>query len=188
MTSHPNGHEPPSTLAAQLQTAGVRIADCYQCGKCSAGCPLGGRMDLPPSRLLRLLQLGLPGMDARALGSEALWLCLTCETCTSRCPQKVEITRAMDQLRHTALERGLAHPAAQDILAFHRSLLDTVRHTGRLYEIGLVAAYKLRTRRLLQDVALVPGLLRRGKLALLPHRIRDRKGLRAVFHRAASKG
>ena len=179
----------PSGLAAQVEAAtGVRLSDCYQCGKCAAGCPVAGRADLPPSRLLRLLQLGLPGMDARVLSSEAIWLCLTCETCSSRCPQMVELPRVMDQLRHESLARGLAHPGAKDILAFHRALLTSVRRSGRLYEVGLVADYKARTLHLAKDVGLAPRLFFKGKLALLPHLIRDRKGLRALFRRAGSRG
>lgn len=179
----------PAGLAARVEAAtGVRLADCYQCGKCAAGCPVAERADLPPSRLLRLLQLGLPGMDARVLGSEAIWLCLTCETCASRCPQQVELPRVMDQLRHESLERGLAHPGARDIIAFHRALLGTVRRTGRLYEIGLVADYKARTLHLAKDLGLAPKLFLKGKLSLLPHRIRDRKGLRALFRRASRRG
>ena len=177
------------SLAGRIEAAtGVNLAHCYQCGKCAAGCPVADRMDLPPSRLFRLLQLDLPDMEERVLRSEAIWLCLTCETCASRCPQEVEITRVMDHLRHESLRRGLVHRGARDILAFHRALLDSVRHTGRLYEIGLVADYKVRTLHLAKDVGLAPKLFLKGKLGLLPHRIKDRKGLRALFRRADGKG
>lgn len=182
-TTHAN------TLAAGIEAAtGVRLAHCYQCGKCAAGCPVSDEMDLPPSLAFRLLQLEFPHLEEEVLRSEALWLCLTCETCASRCPQEVGITLVMDFLRQEALKRGLAHPKARDILAFHRSLLDSVAHTGRLYEVGLVAGYKLRTRHLLKDVALAPKMYLKGKLGLLPHRIKDRKGMKALFRRAAAKG
>lgn len=180
---------PLEGFAGRLESAtGVRLAHCYQCGKCAAGCPVGTRMDLPPSQLFRLIQLDLPGMEERVLRSEALWLCLTCETCASRCPQEVEITKVLDYLRQEALRRGLAHPKAKDILAFHRALLDSVKHTGRLYEVGLVADYKARTLHLVKDVLLAPRMMAKGKLGLLPHRIKDRKGMRALFSRATRKG
>ena len=176
-------------FAGRVESAtGVRLAHCYQCGNCAAGCPVGGRLDLPPSQLFRLVQLDLPGMEERVLGSEALWLCLTCETCASRCPQEVEITKVLDYLRQEALRRGLAHPKAKDILAFHRALLDSVQHTGRLYEVGLVADYKARTLHLVKDVLLAPRMMAKGKLGLLPHRIKDRKGMRTLFNRATRKG
>ena len=75
----------------------------------------------------------------------------------------------MDALRVESLRRKLVHPRAKDIVAFHRSFLDVIRRFGRLWEIGLVAEYKLRTRHFLQDVALVPAMLKRGKLPLVPH-------------------
>lgn len=177
------------TLAARIEEAtGVRLAHCYQCGKCAAGCPVSDEMDLPPSQVFRLLQLEFPELEEKVLRSEGIWLCLTCETCASRCPQEVAITKVMDFLRQEALRRNLAHPKAHDILAFHRALLDTVKHAGRLYEVGLVADYKLRTRHLLKDVALAPKMYLKGKLGLLPHLIKDRKGMKALFRRAAAKG
>jgi AraC-like DNA-binding protein len=38
--------------------AGVNLKDCYQCGKCTAGCPLADSMDLMPREVIRYLQLG----------------------------------------------------------------------------------------------------------------------------------
>jgi len=90
---------------------------------------------------------------------------------------EVDLPKIMDVLRAESLRRGLVHPRAKDIVAFHKSFLDTIRRFGRLWEVGLVAGYKLRTRHLLQDVALAPAMLKRGKLPLLPHALlrRSRK-------------
>jgi heterodisulfide reductase subunit C2 len=181
-------HAPADTLAARLEAAtGVNLAHCYQCGKCAAGCPVADQMDLPPCQVFRLLQLGFPDLEARVLASEGIWLCLTCETCTSRCPQEVGITKAMDFLRQEAVRRGVAHPKSRDILAFHPAFLDSIEYTGRLFEVGLVADYKTRTLHLLKDVALAPKMYVKGKLGLLPHLVKDRKGLKALFARAAAK-
>ena len=60
-----------------------RVADCYQCGKCTAGCPTAFAMDYPPNQIIRGIQLGM--RDA-VLSSKAIWVCAACETCTTRCP------------------------------------------------------------------------------------------------------
>jgi heterodisulfide reductase subunit C len=64
--------------------AGVNITDCYQCGKCSAGCPVAFAMDKTPRQIIRLLQLGFL---EEALKSRTIWLCATCQTCSTRCPR-----------------------------------------------------------------------------------------------------
>jgi heterodisulfide reductase subunit C len=186
MSHAPHAH--PSSLADQLrETTGISVAACYQCGKCSAGCPAAAEMDLPSSQVMRLLQYQLAAMDEKALRSEGVWYCLSCDTCSTRCPQEVDVARTMDFVRGEALARGLAHPKAKDILAFHRAFLDSIRTTGRLFEVGLVADYKLRSGHLLKDVALAPKMYLKGKLGLLPHLIKGRDAMKRIFARTAAR-
>jgi heterodisulfide reductase subunit C2 len=176
------------TLAARVQDAtGESVFECYQCGKCTAGCPLTQEMDFAPSQVLRLLQLALPDMEQEVLGSYAIWLCLTCETCISRCPKEVDLPKVMDYLRQEALRRGTVHPKAKDILAFHESFLGSIRKNGRLHEVGLVAAYKLKTFHLLQDVLVAPALLARGKLSLLPHGTPGKDQVQRIFDKCEAE-
>jgi heterodisulfide reductase subunit C2 len=171
-------------LAGQVEHAtGESVFNCYQCGKCSAGCPLAAEMDYTPSQVLRLLQLGLPGMDEETLGALSIWLCLTCETCAARCPQEVEIPKIMDYLRQQSKARGTVHPRAKDILAFHEAFLDTLRKNGRLHEVGLIASYKLRTGHFFQDVLVAPKLLARGKLSILPHGNDGKAAVARIFEK-----
>jgi len=184
MTSspHPPGHG--DTLKARVEQAtGVKLNHCYQCGKCAAGCPVAQDMDLTSCQILRQAQFGDPEWDRRALACEGIWLCLACETCSTRCPQEVEIAKVMDFLRTEAVRLGVAHPRSRDILAFHRAFMDSVQATGRLYEIGLVADYKLRSRHFLKDVALAPKMFVRGKLPLFPHLIKGRDAMQRIFKR-----
>ena len=169
MSSHVHGHQSTTLAGLVKEKTGVSASRCYQCGKCSAGCPAAQQMDYPPSLLLRHLQTGLASDDEKVLGSYTIWLCLSCQACIARCPMEVDLPTVMDALRAESLRRKLAHPRAKDIVAFHRSFLDTIRRFGRLWEVGLVAEYKLRTWHLLQDVALAPAMLMRGKLPLVPH-------------------
>lgn len=183
--AHDSPH--PQTLSSRVREAtGQSVFGCYQCGKCTAGCPLAAEMDYAPNQILRLLQLGLPGTEEEVLKALSVWLCLTCETCAARCPQEVDLPRIMDYLRQESLRRGCAHPKARDILAFHRAFLDTIRRGGRLHEVSLIAAYKLKTLHLLQDVLTAPALLARGKLKLMPHAIEGKAAVQGVFERCAA--
>jgi heterodisulfide reductase subunit C len=132
---------------------------------------------------MRMVQLGLA--DA-LLGSKAIWLCASCEACTTRCPMSIDIAAVMDALRILAVERAcrLGDRAGK---AFRRSFLGSVRRHGRVYEVGMMAGYKLRTGRLLADVDKAPKMFAKGKLPLKPNRARNVKEVREVFDRAAKE-
>jgi heterodisulfide reductase subunit C len=86
------------------EISGQDLLACYQCGECSAGCPAAFAMDLLPSQVIRLVQLG---QVEEALGSETIWFCAACQTCYARCPKGVDLSRIMEALREIALqERG----------------------------------------------------------------------------------
>jgi heterodisulfide reductase subunit C len=160
------------------------VSRCYLCGKCSAGCPLISEMDFAPHQVLRLLQPGLADWDKLALSSRAIWLCLTCETCHTRCPQEVDLPRVMDFLRQESRRSKLVNPAAKKILAFHRTFLDSVKYTGRLFEIGLIGGYKLRSFNLFQDISIAPKMFLKGKLKIWPHRVKNRSLISRIFKKS----
>lgn len=185
-----HSHSSCETLAELvLQNTRQSVAKCYQCAKCSAGCPLAAEMDYPPSQLLHMLQLGLPEFDQRVLKSLTIWLCLTCETCTARCPKEVELPKIMDFLRQESLRRGLVNPKAKNIIAFHKAFLDSVENLGRLYEIGLIADYKARNpKSALQDIMTAPRMFSRGKLNPFPHLMKGRNRVKKIFTKTIRKG
>ncbi|NTU93533.1 MAG: 4Fe-4S dicluster domain-containing protein [Chlorobiaceae bacterium] len=154
----------PDSLKKQLEkVTGNNYACCYQCGKCTAGCPAGGFMDNPPARIMRLVQANHVG---EAMQSDALWYCVGCMTCTSRCPQNLDIAGTMDALREMSLKSGKssADRSQKLVAAFHSSFLNTVRKTGRLQELALVNSYKLRTRTFLQDAGSGMKMIKQGKI------------------------
>ena len=163
------------------QFTGVDVVECYQCGKCTAGCPVADKMDIRPSVVMRMLQSGDAASEDELLRSLSIWLCLTCETCYSRCPMELDIPKVMDYLRQRSLAEGKVHKDARDIVTFHQSFLNSIESNGRLHEVGLVLDYKLHSGNLLQDMTTAPGMFSRGKLHILPERIKDRKGLSRLF-------
>jgi heterodisulfide reductase subunit B len=142
---------------------GENVYSCYQCVKCTSGCPLADEFDLRPNQVMRSLQLN----DARVLNSRAIWLCASCYTCATRCPRGIDVTGVMDVLRMEARERGI--PAAvPEIPAFNSLFMRLSGMLGRVPELALMALFNLGRRKPFQNADLGWQLLKRGKLKLLP--------------------
>ena len=90
--------------------SGIQVQDCYQCQKCSAGCPVAFAMDYKPNQIMQMVSLG---MKDRVLSSKTIWVCASCYTCSTRCPNDIDIAKVMDWLRQTALREGVA-PAEKE--------------------------------------------------------------------------
>jgi heterodisulfide reductase subunit C len=164
--------------------SGTSPMSCYQCAKCTSGCPVASRGDLKPHEVVRMVQ-----MDQRdaVLSSRLIWECTGCQTCVTRCPQKVDLAAMNDALRVMSLSAGKA-VATTTAPVFHEIFLNSVRKRGRVYELGLMAAYKLRTGRLFEDAAKAPMMLSKGKLPLVGQRVKGQAEREAMFRRAAEGG
>ena len=79
-----------------FQISGEKIQNCFQCQKCSAGCPLNFAMDILPNQLFRHIQYG---HRDKVLSAKSIWLCASCHTCSVRCPNSIDIAKVMDTLR-----------------------------------------------------------------------------------------
>ncbi len=161
------------------QMADTPLDRCYQCLTCSLSCPVAFAMDYLPNQIIRMVQLGL---RKQVLTSSTIWLCATCETCVARCPQEVDILRVMDALREMALGEG-EEGKEKVITTFNQTFLQSVRLLGRQYELGMLLLLKLKTRDLFTDLILGIKMLLKGKLKLLPTRIRGSKEIKAIFER-----
>jgi heterodisulfide reductase subunit C2 len=150
---------------------------CYQCGKCSAGCPIRNYMSDSPNQVVRLVQLGF---DEEALKSSTIWLCAGCLTCSSRCPQNFDIAKFMDAMRETALREGI-EPTEKSVVKFHKAFLNQIRKNGKAFELGLTIDYKLKTLDLFQDVDVAPEMFFKGKIGIFPHQVKDREEVKKIF-------
>jgi heterodisulfide reductase subunit C len=159
---------------------GERLKLCLQCGTCGGSCPSGPDMDYTPREILAMI---MAGKRDEVLSSNTFWFCLSCYYCTVRCPQKIPITNIMYRLKHLAAGDKRY---TTDATAFSRTFIAMVEHFGRGFELGLATQFYL-TNRPLSTIGMTPialGMLTRGRMALLPTRIKDLDGLRAILRKA----
>ncbi|MFH0788870.1 MAG: 4Fe-4S dicluster domain-containing protein [Pseudomonadota bacterium] len=166
----------------------VDLFACYQCGKCSNGCPVTFAMDVLPHQLIRMLQLGL---TEEVLGSKTIWVCASCETCYTRCPNEIEISKLMDDLKQEVLARGM-NSSEKAVVAFHEVFLDNIKRFGRINETFLMGVYQMRTTwadlknnqfhfsGLVKNMGLGLSMLKRGRLTLFPQ-WKTRKEVQGLF-------
>jgi heterodisulfide reductase subunit C2 len=160
--------------------SGVDLAKCYQCGECTAGCPMTPEMDAGPTKTLRLIQLG---MEEELFELNTPWLCASCETCTTRCPNDIDIALVMDVIRQMARLRGKKF-AIKEPAIFQDVFLKSLEIYGKLYEPGLIGFYNLQSLHPFHDVGLGPKMLFKGKLPLFPHFSKNRETVREIMKRA----
>jgi heterodisulfide reductase subunit C len=172
-----------SFLEEAKKRSGEDLSLCYQCLKCTAGCPTAPYMDVRPNNIIRMIQMG---MKEAVLGSSAIWLCVYCQTCGTRCPNEIHIGILMDALREMAIEEGV--PAKEkNIHLLHETFVQSIKWEGRLHEATMEVVYKLRSRDFFTD--LIPGmrLFLKGKLPLFPSLVKGRQEMKKIFERCTKE-
>ncbi|MFQ5866923.1 MAG: 4Fe-4S dicluster domain-containing protein [bacterium] len=156
----------------------TRIFHCYQCGKCSAGCPIAYEMDYTPNQIIRMIQLG---MKDTVLSSNTIWLCASCITCSVRCPREIEIAEVMDVLRRIAYRRNIFPKLHTYIPLFNRIFLRNIELFGRLYEFGLIGMFNTLSGNFFKDFVHAPKMFSKGKINIFPARVKGLKELKSIF-------
>ena len=159
------------------EKAHTKTSSCYQCLKCSNGCPLSYEMDYLPAQIIRMVNLG---MRDEVLKSRTIWVCASCETCTTRCPNDIDIAHVMDTLREMSLREGKAEEDL-NLRRFHESFLSAIKTWGRVHELQMIGTYKLKTRTFTEDADIGMDMFKRGKIKILPEPIKGRKAVKKIF-------
>jgi heterodisulfide reductase subunit C len=145
-------------------TETVNASLCYQCSRCSAGCPLAEEMDLLPHQVIHLLALG---EEDDVLRSNTMWMCAGCYTCATRCPNDIDITTIMDEARAKAIQKGIKCPNP-DVLTFHKCFIRDIGRRGRIHEMRMMAENNIRKGKPFADADLGRKMFFKGRLKILP--------------------
>jgi len=167
--------------------SGIEVYVCYQCQKCSTGCPSNFAMDILPHQIIRMVQLGV---EKEVLTSRTIWVCASCYTCSTRCPNDIDIAQVMDILRRRALKTKVPL-GERDVPTFHSAFLASIKQLGRVHELGMIRQYKFSSgglfknlRSLIKDAKLGWRMFKRGKLRLSPDRIKGVNDIKGFFQKA----
>ena len=180
---------PDLSLLDQIEAVGpFQTGACFQCRKCTNGCPVTFAMDLYPDEVIRMVILG---QRKTVLGCRTIWVCAACETCTTRCPNEVKIAEIMDCLKEMAIRADIPAPQSQ-ILKLHETFLENISKWGRVYETALLPSYLLKSGALKQkwhtgtyrhDIKLGLQMLAKGRFPMLPKTIKGTKEVRNILAR-----
>lgn len=160
------------------RTSGVTVSECYQCCRCTNGCPAAREMDIVPHRVIGLI---LKGERDRVLASTSPWKCLQCAACSLRCPNGVDVALVFETLRQLSVASGLARES--DTRLFDDLIIESVARHGRLAELATIMRYRLSKKVFLKDTAMGFDMMRKGRIGLSSHNIRGRKELAAIIRR-----
>jgi heterodisulfide reductase subunit C len=159
----------------------ARLDSCIQCGTCGGSCPSAADMDHTPRMLFAMARAGLRGAVLR---SNTPWMCVSCYFCAVRCPQEIHIPDVMYAIKSIAAREGVAPETVG--VDFSRTFMSNIEHYGRSYEVGLVTRHYLRhyATRLPGMAPMGIGMVTKGRMGFIPHKIRAIDGLRAILARA----
>ncbi|MEN6366056.1 MAG: 4Fe-4S dicluster domain-containing protein [Thermoguttaceae bacterium] len=162
---------------------GERLVHCLQCGSCGGSCPSGAEMEYTPRALIAMINAG----DRNAvLAANTMWACVSCYACTTRCPQEIPITDIIYCLKRMSIAEHRYH--GTDAPALAKTFTYFVEKFGRSYEAGLATGYHLLQRwkpvELMKMGPMGIQMFARGRMAILPAKIRQIDQLRAIIKKS----
>jgi heterodisulfide reductase subunit C len=175
-------------LARVEGETGANISACYQCERCTNACPVSHYMDIKPHQVIRQVQLG---WREQLLGSSTIWVCLSCEMCSTYCPNEVAVSAVISHLRNLAFHSSI-RPKERLLAVFHQTFLEELRKFGRVNELWLMQTFnrkpqilreKIKAGTLKEEILLGLALWRKGKLHLIPRRSKAMGEIKAVYRR-----
>ncbi len=162
---------------------GEKIRNCIQCGTCTGTCPISYAMDITPRQTIALFRAG---HIEDILQSRTIWICASCYSCTVRCPQGIKVTDTMYALKRLAMSRNI-YPPKFPVHTLSKAFMQNVYKYGRNFELGLGIRYLMKSNfwKLFGMAGFGLSMMRRGRLAMLPSKIRRVNEVRAIIERAS---
>ncbi len=165
---------------------GNPLITCMQCGMCSGSCPVATFMDHTPRRLIAMIRAE---RKQQVLDSNTYWYCASCYQCTVRCPRGIDIAELMYALKrysiwHTEYGKDLIGPT------FSETFVQTIMKSGRSYEPVLATTYlfSFGFQDLLQEAATATGLMLKGRMPVLPPRIKRLENFKRMVRKIVPVG
>lgn len=165
---------------------GEAINSCIQCGVCTGSCPTASQWDNPPRRVIAMVRAGLRD---ELLSSNSMWFCVSCYSCTVRCPRDIKPADIMHALEIIAIRSGKSTKQSRTPIMY-QCFVDSARSNGRVYELGMMIKLFLKTNPF-SALKLAPvglGLLLHKRLPLTPSRIKGMSELKAILKKARELG
>ncbi len=160
---------------------GERIRLCIQCGTCTASCPSATRWEYTPAGVIAMVRAG---MRNEVLSSSAMWHCLSCYSCTVRCPRNVKPTEIFHVLEQLATQNNFK-PVENRTPAMYRSFVDSIRVNGRVHEFGMMFKYYLATNPFAALKMLPVGwqLISHQRMPLMPRKAKGKDELLKIIQK-----
>ncbi len=172
------------------EPGGENIKKCFNCTGCTVGCPV---TEIDKSYNPRMiLRKALLGMRKEVLTDDSLWLCASCYICYERCPQDVKITEVIGAIRAIAQREAKAGniKITNNKPQFDHLFIDSVKSNGKWYEAGVSGTFMLKTKGIGGAIGYAPmglGLFMKGKLSILPHKIKGTNEIKRIFEEVEKK-
>jgi heterodisulfide reductase subunit C len=160
---------------------GEHIRACIQCGICTGSCPVAGKMEYPPRKIIALIRAG---MRDEVLSSSSMWYCLSCHLCGCRCPRGVKPTDLAHALESLATQQGYRIKGTNTPVMY-RSFVSSIKGSGRVHEFGTMLRYYLTTNPLAALKMLPVGLklFLHKRMPLLPKKAKGSRDLSKVIQK-----
>jgi quinone-modifying oxidoreductase subunit QmoC len=165
---------------------GEPLKTCIQCGTCSGTCPVAGYMDYTPRQIIALINFG---NKKAVMESNTFWYCASCYYCTVRCPQEIDITELMYALKRYSIWKG-QHQEGLIGPTFSEAFVKMIVRGGRSFEPILAPSYifSFGLREMLAEVTNATELLLKGRLPIIPARIKRLESFKRMIGRIIPMG
>ena len=165
---------------------GSPLRACIQCGTCSGTCPVAKFMDHSPRRLIALIRADCKD---EVLASNTYWYCASCYHCSVRCPAQIDIAGLMYALKRYFIWKNLDREGLVGPV-FSETFVKTIMKSGRSYEPILATSYLFTygVQDFLQEAQTATSLMLKGRLPLLPPRIKRLENFRRMVRRIIPMG